>query len=208
MCSWRLLLQSQRADAEGTFWLRQWLWAHGAKIGLNSHGSELSCLELSPPAILFLYGLSQDLCDAFHLDLLVLSWFLCVLIFGCQLIYGQRSGSTVCTLCGWKPAIHSALSVLLLNALQLHLTAVNWMCLGLLSGTGASWHWAACVCTIKFSYFENQGAACAVIPGPSTLPNQAWVYVGIASDCDDKTLEKSLHFLVHAHCSVHVSPSS
>lgn len=131
MHSRRLLLQRQRADAEGTLGLRQWLWARGAKTGLNSQRSELSCLELSPPDILFLYRLSQDLCDAFHLDLLVLSWFLCVLIFGCQLIYGQRSGSTVCTLCEWKPTIHSALSVLLLNALQLHLTAVHeraWDC--------------------------------------------------------------------------------
>lgn len=89
----------------------------------NSCGSDVDWLEPLPaPAELFLHGVPQDLCSVFYLELLLFSWLHCVLILSCQLIYRQHSPCRVCSLWGEETGIHQVLSVVLINALQLHIS--------------------------------------------------------------------------------------
>lgn len=143
----------------------------------NSSGSDLSWVEsLSAPAGLFLYGLPQDLCSVFYLELLSFGWLHCILIFSCQLIHRQHSPSTVCTLWGEEMGIHGVLSVVLINALQPHLLC-QAVCLALLDGTWASGSELPLPKHLNSLTLQTGMAACKLFPVHDPWPLEAGLEV-------------------------------
>lgn len=122
---------------------------------------------VSAPAVVFLplWALHGNV---FHPDLHLAGFSVCW-----SSAVSSFTGSIHAAQCMWcvnGSQQFAVLSMLLLNAQQLHLTVVNWMYLGLLNGTRASWHWTTCVCTIKFSYSHNQGGSTLCDPWPMCTP--------------------------------------